>query len=60
MIILAIGTISTLIISWRTERRNKIDTELRIEKSELEIEKLKLEITELKTKKPRKKSAPQD
>lgn len=41
MIVTAIGTLSTLIIAWRNERRSKIETDLRIQKLELEIANLK-------------------
>ena len=40
-VLFAIATISTLIFSWRNDRRNKIETGLRIEKLELEIIELK-------------------
>lgn len=41
LIVVAVGTISTLILGWRNEIRNKRETQLRIEKLELEIAELK-------------------
>lgn len=37
LIVVAIGTVSTLILSWRNEIRNKKETELRMKKLEFEI-----------------------
>jgi hypothetical protein len=42
MIILGVGTFSTLILTWGSYRKNAIETKLRIEKLELEIAELKL------------------
>ena len=41
LIILTVSTISAIILGWRNENRNKIETQLRIEKLELEIAELK-------------------
>ncbi|HEX8399884.1 MAG TPA: hypothetical protein VF644_20810 [Pyrinomonadaceae bacterium] len=41
MIILGIGTLSTIILAWMNQRKVAIEARLRIEKLELEIEQLK-------------------
>jgi hypothetical protein len=50
LIVLAGGTISTQVLSWIKEKREKTEAELRIEKLLLEKEKMAIELEELKSK----------
>lgn len=41
MVIVGVGTLSTILLTWRNDKRNRNETELRIKKLELEIANLK-------------------